>query len=380
MSILADAQADNSIEDANDSGIHSRPTPVPESSEIDRDDFATFEEQDFESTAVHEGMEDLAKSFGKGMPPPPPPTPKADSERVGASNTGASGVSVKRIETEESATDDVAISMRPIVGRAWMRIAIGAALLLLIGWALFRACAGSGVEPVEPTAANTTGSEATAPAVAEPLPVAAVEPPVEPSTGETDSESEMTADSGADDATTDEEPSANVDSENAEADENTAATDGVDASAVTEKVSATKEATATTTTKRAVRKQTTRRERAASRTANAFEEARASARDAYSKKRYADAERFYLRAAQLNPKNAGAQAGLGASRLQQQDLRGALDAYKKAASLAPKNANYWVAVGSVSQRLGQTKQAKDAYENALRVDPNNALAKRALGR
>ena len=131
--------------------------------------------------------------------------------------------------------------------------------------------------------------------------------------------------------------------------------------------------------KRTSERKTTRKPSTTS-TQSAFAKARDEARAAYKARRYAAAERAYLRATRANPRNAGVFAGLGASRLQQGDAKGAASAYGRATKLSPKTANYWAALGRALQMEGRSSVARTAYRTALKLDPDNVTALKGLAR
>jgi tetratricopeptide (TPR) repeat protein len=106
--------------------------------------------------------------------------------------------------------------------------------------------------------------------------------------------------------------------------------------------------------------------------------ARDEARDLYTAKRYKQAADAYARAAKYNPSHAGTWAGLGASRANANDARGAIQAYQKAIKISPTTSGFHAALGRAYVAAGDTVRAKAAYKKALSIDPNNAAAKAAL--
>ena len=110
-----------------------------------------------------------------------------------------------------------------------------------------------------------------------------------------------------------------------------------------------------------------------------FIAARAEARAAYGAGDWAAAERAYVRASELNPKNAGVLAGLGTSRLRQRDTQGAIAAFEGAVTLEPKSANFWAALARAYRIDGQRASSESAYQRALELDPDNLYALEALG-
>lgn len=110
-----------------------------------------------------------------------------------------------------------------------------------------------------------------------------------------------------------------------------------------------------------------------------FAAARDAARTAYGAGDWVASEAAYLRASQLNPKNAGVLAGLGTARLRQRNIKGAINAFEQAVTVAPDNANFWAALGRAYRIDGQRESSESAYRRTLELDPDNTYALEALG-
>lgn len=119
--------------------------------------------------------------------------------------------------------------------------------------------------------------------------------------------------------------------------------------------------------------------RARSSNSRSFAQLRDEARDHYRARRYNDAANSYEAAARLEPQNASAWAGLGASRLQAGNPNGALDAYREAVRISP-TARYYVAMGRAYAAAGNQTFARRAFERALQLDPGNRDARDQLNR
>lgn len=108
------------------------------------------------------------------------------------------------------------------------------------------------------------------------------------------------------------------------------------------------------------------------------EELKLQARDHYKAGRFRDAAKAYEKATELNPQDAGAFAGLGASLLSNNDAKGAIDAYSKAVRLQPGSSGFHAALGRAYLSRGDRDRARAAYEKALQLNPENGAAKTAL--
>ena len=102
------------------------------------------------------------------------------------------------------------------------------------------------------------------------------------------------------------------------------------------------------------------------------------ARTLYQGSRYKEAAAAYERAVALNPSDAGAYAGLGASQLAAKNANAAIDAYSKAVQLQPSSSGFHAALGRAYLTRGDRDRARAAYQKALQLNPDNGAAKTAL--
>jgi serine/threonine protein kinase len=108
------------------------------------------------------------------------------------------------------------------------------------------------------------------------------------------------------------------------------------------------------------------------------EKYKAEGRTHFQAGRFDDASRAYEKATRLSPADAGAFAGLGASRLQAKDQKGAIRAYERAVQLKPDVSGFHAALGKAYQEQGDKGRAIAAYRRALKLNPTNTPAKNAL--
>lgn len=108
------------------------------------------------------------------------------------------------------------------------------------------------------------------------------------------------------------------------------------------------------------------------------EELKAQGRSAYSGGHFKEAAAAYEKATEQNPSDAGAFAGLAASKLELNDINGAIAAYSRAVRLQPASSGFHAALGRAYLRQNDRARARAAYEHALQLDPNNGAAKTAL--
>lgn len=80
----------------------------------------------------------------------------------------------------------------------------------------------------------------------------------------------------------------------------------------------------------------------------------------------------------MRPRDASTWAGLGAARMQSNDPRGAVEAYRQAVSIEPRNVRYHVAIGRAFAASGDRARARQAFEHALTLDPGNREARTQL--
>jgi serine/threonine protein kinase len=98
----------------------------------------------------------------------------------------------------------------------------------------------------------------------------------------------------------------------------------------------------------------------------------------YQAARYKQAAAAYQKAVGENPNDAGAYAGLGASRLAAGDISGAIAGYTRAVRLEPNSSGFHAALGRALLRQGDRRAARREYERALQLDRNNLAARTAL--
>lgn len=101
---------------------------------------------------------------------------------------------------------------------------------------------------------------------------------------------------------------------------------------------------------------------------------RAFADGALGERRYAEAERFYRRAAALRPDAIGPAIGIARALTAQDRREDALAAAEVAVKLAPQAAEAQVALGDIRLRFGDRDGARQAFERALSLDAASAAA------
>jgi tetratricopeptide (TPR) repeat protein len=101
-------------------------------------------------------------------------------------------------------------------------------------------------------------------------------------------------------------------------------------------------------------------------TPSQLEAALKRAREAFDAKppRYTDAEKYYLEAAKLNPKEERPYIGLGTVYAAQEKASDAIQAFRKAVELKPKSAVSHFNLGVIFVALGKQKEAVE-QDNAL---------------
>ncbi len=114
--------------------------------------------------------------------------------------------------------------------------------------------------------------------------------------------------------------------------------------------------------------------------ASPFEQVRQQAKEAFQSGDFRKAAALYARATALNPRHAGAFAGLGASKMRLGDYRGAAAAYQQAVRLRPTHAGYFAALGHAYLAAGDRARAAAAYQRALALDPNHRGARQGMQR
>ncbi len=88
--------------------------------------------------------------------------------------------------------------------------------------------------------------------------------------------------------------------------------------------------------------------------------------------RYADAEKYYLEAAKLNPKEERPYVGLGTVYAAQDRVQDAIDAFRKAAELKPKSGIARFNLGVIFVATGREEEATTQYTALEKVDKSLA--------
>jgi protein O-GlcNAc transferase len=91
------------------------------------------------------------------------------------------------------------------------------------------------------------------------------------------------------------------------------------------------------------------------------------------------ASREFVRAAQLDPTNAGALALAGLAFHRARDLAAAQEHYRAALKLLPDDAGLWNNLGAAAQESGNPDAAIAAFKRAIELDPSLASAHANLG-
>jgi Tfp pilus assembly protein PilF len=99
----------------------------------------------------------------------------------------------------------------------------------------------------------------------------------------------------------------------------------------------------------------------------------------YDERRYAEAKEAYLRATEVDPKNAWAHFALARAYLQIGCEEKAVLANRQAVALAPKQMEFRDGLGWLLLRLERYGDAVEVYEEALRMKPKQAIARARLG-
>lgn len=105
---------------------------------------------------------------------------------------------------------------------------------------------------------------------------------------------------------------------------------------------------------------------------------RQSARANFQQRQFARAAADYTRLTQMNPTDAAAWAGLGASHFAQRNAAGAAEAYQIAAQLDANNPNFAAALGAAEAARGNTDAARAAFGRALQINPNHPQAQQGM--
>ena len=97
------------------------------------------------------------------------------------------------------------------------------------------------------------------------------------------------------------------------------------------------------------------------------------------KKQNGDAEKYYRRSLQLNPRDAAAHRGFALLLVATGRLQEAAGELRQAVALEPGAPDAWLQLGLLLQKLGQHAQAADALKKAAALNPNSLPAQFALG-
>jgi len=89
---------------------------------------------------------------------------------------------------------------------------------------------------------------------------------------------------------------------------------------------------------------------------------------------YSEAQRYYEKAAALEPDEAGPYVGLGVAALQVSKLEDAEIAFRVACRLDPKCAKAYTGLAMVAQQRGECSQSFDFYMRSLELDTDNITA------
>ena len=103
-----------------------------------------------------------------------------------------------------------------------------------------------------------------------------------------------------------------------------------------------------------------------------------AARDAFLKRKFADAKRFFLRAALLGDQSLEAAAGMAQTLLLLRDPKPAAQWAERAAKLQPTAAEPYVMMGKAYDALGDVAAAKEAWHKALRLNRSHPEARRRV--
>lgn len=95
--------------------------------------------------------------------------------------------------------------------------------------------------------------------------------------------------------------------------------------------------------------------------------------------RHTEAEKALRKAAELNPRLGGAWLNLGAILNERGDKAGAMDAYEKATRAAPSLAQAWYSLGALHHERRDMAAAAKAFAEAARLEPENVIFLAYLG-
>jgi len=107
-------------------------------------------------------------------------------------------------------------------------------------------------------------------------------------------------------------------------------------------------------------------------TPSMLEGALKDAKEAFEAKpaRYADAEKYYLQAVKINPKDERPYLGLGIVYAAQEKAKDAIQAFQKAIEIKPKSAVSHFDLGVIFVALGQQKEAVEQGDALKALDKN----------
>lgn len=103
----------------------------------------------------------------------------------------------------------------------------------------------------------------------------------------------------------------------------------------------------------------------------------------YEKEEYAESEKYYKEALNLQPRFVNAMYGLGKTYLAMGKLQEAAEYYEKAVAVAPDLAEVHFELAKTYRLLGEESKAKSEYEKVVNLEPDSELArvsKQALDR
>lgn len=100
------------------------------------------------------------------------------------------------------------------------------------------------------------------------------------------------------------------------------------------------------------------------------------AEDLFRKKQYISAEKWYIEAAKVDPKNDVIYARLGVIYIEQKNYKDAVEALLEALALGPSVASRYFNLSFARNALGEKKEALNLAKRAVRIDPKNEKYKK----
>jgi tetratricopeptide (TPR) repeat protein len=97
----------------------------------------------------------------------------------------------------------------------------------------------------------------------------------------------------------------------------------------------------------------------------------------YNKQDYANAEKYYLEALDLEPKFVLALRNLGKTYIAMNKLPQAVIVLEKAVANAPESANTYLDLGNAYHMSGKAQMALLAYQKVISLSPNTPAAETA---